>query len=1088
MKSSIVSDETMVNQREGNGSAAFSDWKYDAFISYRHRNPSKPIAERLQRLLETYVPPKELHLDLNRKLHLFRDEAELPTSNDLGSDIKTALEQSRFLIVICTPDYEESKWCMEEISYFKSLHNGSNRQILTLAITDPDQPPVFPETLCYEPVTEVLPDGTVLTKQEEIEPLSANVSAETMRQSMKKLKTEFLRIAAPILGCGFDDLYQREQRRRTQRKLAVALSTAGAMTVAAALSAIALITINTQRTQIAADAKELRRGNTELLLRESDLLKSGGDLYGALRSAVQACRSQADGETSPNGAIERIASLTGAYEPTFFTAAAKIELPERIKDLCLLDGGSRLMIATANEVSLWDTQNVKQIQRYEAVPRNFAFYRNRSIDRSDVSYYAKGSLQAVSKDGMYYYDMYRKDICEERQSAENAVFMINESEDTVQRISLADGSAAWSVNLKYPSFLVNDVRSDEGIVVRDTNQLVVLDPDSGSVIAQSENKEIEAQLSFELSKVDDCCYANDHLILYSCSDSIHKLAVFRRENDALILEYCKDVIKDHQSGRTTLMLRDQTILFSAVFYDEFITSTAYFAGFDLDSGEKRWEYSEDVASAAEPFVGFIPEDKGAFNGFPAAFAVVGSQLFAVNAKTGDLISAESLQNDVKELYCSENGFVFVISETGKEYFFTLRRMEEFPWELRLQLNHEFYTDIGCTSYLNNTYAAAQKDSAAVSLYYPFTNEAKTTVYQYDNEDSALSGDMVSPDGGTAVVYLVDEKESAVIDLQTNEVLCLIPDEGNSLDPRSYLGEDYLILGCEAGLRIYEAASGRCLQELSKQSYDLRDAQVYAQYGAVLTLDSDEENLLLIRPGMGPEQLAALKQLDAGDPDDLSFSSIEAFSLSLSGEKVLIQVRHYQGGQPHGELFLYDRETQNLSCLEDNLSVTTLGWNACSWAEDDSAVYLLYGSTVCGYDSESGEQLCRCEPSGMKPVDLIAIGTDPCVLDVAGTITRYVLENGELTAAASFSTGSSYVSSGRLSIERHGDHQLFLRLLNTGWRFDEEQFQPVYQISRFSGVSDATNLIYTKYYDCFYAYPIFTADEIAARGESFLKNE
>ena len=117
-------------------------YKYDAFISYRHLSPDKPIAIRLQKLLETYTPPKgavgqngqpnpaaRQNQLKPRKLHLFRDESELPTSNDLGADIQSALEQSRFLAVICSPQFEKSKWCMQEVTYFKALHGGSNRSI-----------------------------------------------------------------------------------------------------------------------------------------------------------------------------------------------------------------------------------------------------------------------------------------------------------------------------------------------------------------------------------------------------------------------------------------------------------------------------------------------------------------------------------------------------------------------------------------------------------------------------------------------------------------------------------------------------------------------------------------------------------------------------------------------------------------------------------------------------------------------------------------------------------------------------------------------------------------------------------------------
>lgn len=1083
MKSSTVSDEKKVDQREA--SAAFNDWKYDAFISYRHRNPAKPIADRLQKLLETYVPPKELHLDLNRKLHLFRDEAELPTSNDLGSDIKTALEQSRFLIVICTPDYEESRWCMEEIAYFKSLHNGSNRQILTLSISDPNQPPVFPETLRFEPVTEVLPDGTIRTTQEEIEPLAANISAETMRQSMKKLKTEFLRIAAPILGCGFDDLYQREQRRRTQRKLTIAFSAAGIMAAAAALSAAALITINAQRAQIAADAQELRRSNVDLLLQESDLLKSGGDLYGALRSAVQASREEAQGDTPSDSAAERIASLTGAFEPDLFTATQKIEMPEKIKDLCLLDSGRRLAVVTENETELWNTENGQRMQCYDETRKNVAFYRNHVIDRATVTYYAKGSVQAVEKDGVFYYDLYRKDLREEKQSSEHALYVIREEDSSVQRISTGDGSVAWSTALRFPSFLSGGTGSAEGVIVYDSDALYVLDPTDGGVLARSDRSEIEAGIGHELHKVNDCSYAQDRLVLYSSAEGSRSITVFRREGESLVFLYQTELLPEQCLGESSLIIQNRFILFSAIFHDKLVSSTAYFAGLDLDSGEKLWEYSEEITTGAIPFTGYIPPDSGSENAFPVGFAVVGNRMFAVNAQTGDLILSERLPNDTIDLYYSENGFVFLINESGREYFIALRRLENTSEEFYLQLNREFNTQIGDAAYSNHTYAVSQKDGTSVFLYHPIINQAKTEVYRYDNEDHALAQALVSPDGTTAVVTMPNEKTFAVLDLSKNEVLYQLPLEGRSV---SYLGSGFVAQISYDQITIHEISSGQCVQELSGQDYALSDAQIDPQHGTILVQNRERKALLMLRPDEKPETIVTLEQLDAGESDALVISSFSEYSLSPSGENVMFAVRQSQGSTSLRKLFLYHSGTGEITALDEQPADDYARSDACAWAEDDSAVYLLYGSTVCGYHCDTGERFCCSEIPGMKPVDLIVLGSDLCVLDVTGTLTKLSFEDGQLMSGERISTGLENVVSGNLTVERHGSELVFLRYHETAWRIDEGSFRVIYKIPRFSGCSDLTNQIYTRCYHLFYAYPLLSAEEVAERGEAFLRNE
>lgn len=192
-------------------------YRYDAFISYRHNARDQEIAQMLLRLLES------LRYGNNRRLHIFRDREEFPTSSDLGNDIHRALEESEFLILICSPEYLQSKWCREELIYFRQLHGNTNRNILPILVSG-EPVDAFPQELFSEVIQITAPDGTLRTEVREIEPLGADVRAPQRKQALKALKTtEYLRIAAPILGCRFDDLYQREQRRlriKLQRILA----------------------------------------------------------------------------------------------------------------------------------------------------------------------------------------------------------------------------------------------------------------------------------------------------------------------------------------------------------------------------------------------------------------------------------------------------------------------------------------------------------------------------------------------------------------------------------------------------------------------------------------------------------------------------------------------------------------------------------------------------------------------------------------------------------------------------------------------------------------------------------------------------
>ena len=184
--------------------------QYIAFISYRHRQPDQAVAIRLHKMLEHYNIPKNLRSNGQKRLgKVFRDEDELPLSTDLGESIRTALENSEYLIAICTPEYQKSRWCMEELNSFIAMH-GRDHVVAVLAEGTPEES--FPPQLLFT----LDEDGS----QKAIEPLAANIVAPSLGQSLKKLKTEKLRLIASMLNCSYDSLYQREKRYQQRRVLA----------------------------------------------------------------------------------------------------------------------------------------------------------------------------------------------------------------------------------------------------------------------------------------------------------------------------------------------------------------------------------------------------------------------------------------------------------------------------------------------------------------------------------------------------------------------------------------------------------------------------------------------------------------------------------------------------------------------------------------------------------------------------------------------------------------------------------------------------------------------------------------------------
>ncbi len=164
-------------------------YKYDAFISYRHTEPDKAIAEKLHRMLETYKVPKAvIKMGSQKKVgRVFRDREELPTSSNLADSIQEALENSEHLIVICSPRTPHSQWVCKEIETFSELH-GHDRILALLIEGEPEES--FPDQLRLVKKKTVREDGTVTEEIQEIEPLAADIRAQNLGGTKKKLKTE----------------------------------------------------------------------------------------------------------------------------------------------------------------------------------------------------------------------------------------------------------------------------------------------------------------------------------------------------------------------------------------------------------------------------------------------------------------------------------------------------------------------------------------------------------------------------------------------------------------------------------------------------------------------------------------------------------------------------------------------------------------------------------------------------------------------------------------------------------------------------------------------------------------------------------
>jgi tetratricopeptide (TPR) repeat protein len=220
---------------------ATESYRYDAFISYRHVDPDRQWAKWLHQTIETYRVPKQIlnQPGIKPLVHrVFRDEEELPVSSSLSREIDQALEQSRFLIVICSPKTPESQWCCAEIERFRAM--GRDDQILALLVEgEPGES--FPTPLRTIKRTVSEPDGTSREVVEDVEPLAADVRPSRTESQWQLKRAAKLRFVACMLGCRFDDLAQREQHRQNRRKTIAVTAMAALALVMTTLAVFAVI-------------------------------------------------------------------------------------------------------------------------------------------------------------------------------------------------------------------------------------------------------------------------------------------------------------------------------------------------------------------------------------------------------------------------------------------------------------------------------------------------------------------------------------------------------------------------------------------------------------------------------------------------------------------------------------------------------------------------------------------------------------------------------------------------------------------------------------------------------------------------------
>ena len=352
-------------------------YKYDAFISYRHCDLDKFVAENLHRLLETYKMPKavveKFNIDDNNVRRVFRDQEELPLASNLEKPIIQALKESNFLIVICSPRLKESIWCRKEIENFIKFH-GRSRILCVLIEKEPADS--FPEELLYEEV-ETKVNGKIVKEKVSCEPLAMDVRGNNKKEVYSKMKSELIRLIAPMYNLDYDDIKRRHEERELKKKVRLFKIITLVSVLFAVYSFLLFFKIFTSNNQLKKDqAISLANQAEELLLNDN----RNASLDYSYKSLTKY------GKTS-KGIYELTDSLGVYYTDNNVYPITQLDTKGLVESY-KTDSDKKYLLSydDSNELVLWDLKTKKRIKTITNLTSSFSKFKYSFIDNERFIY------------------------------------------------------------------------------------------------------------------------------------------------------------------------------------------------------------------------------------------------------------------------------------------------------------------------------------------------------------------------------------------------------------------------------------------------------------------------------------------------------------------------------------------------------------------------------------------------------------------------------------------------------------------------------------------------------------------------------
>lgn len=420
--------------------------RYDAFISYRHAEPDSFVAETLHRQLESFKLPKnvarlkaaqtgdenptedkvDVSVNKTKIERVFRDKEELPLVTNLADPITEALENSEYLIVICSPRLPESMWCRKEIETFVGMHD---REHVLAVLVEGEPDTSFPEELLYREVEETQPDGNVIKKRMSVEPLAADVRGADRKEMRRKIKSELLRLVAPMFDCNYDDLKQRHKEQRMRKIIMTSVSISATCLLFGIVSTTMALRIKHQNTQIKEQNAQIKVQSDEIAAQAQEIEKQyreakrntaisrskeaigyleEGDRLRAIATAQDAILALSEGDGIEEGVDYPAQTVYALSDSLYLYENGQQILPDRILEadtairyMKLSPEGSRVVTVDASgQIVIWQPDDINARIVPDAVYEGLSL-----VEENKLAFYGEDGLFCPVDGGVTLYDL-----------------------------------------------------------------------------------------------------------------------------------------------------------------------------------------------------------------------------------------------------------------------------------------------------------------------------------------------------------------------------------------------------------------------------------------------------------------------------------------------------------------------------------------------------------------------------------------------------------------------------------------------------------------------------------------------------------